>query len=338
MEFAPFAYGVLAGRPLDAESAQTLMRAMITGELTEGQIGAALALLAAKGVSGAELAAFAAEVRAHATQVQSSHPDLVDTCGTGGGASSFNISTAAALIAAAAGVTIAKHCNRAVTSACGSADVLEHLGVPVGSEPEQLLHMLDTVGIAFMFAPSHHPALKHVGKVRRELGFRTIFNMIGPLANPAGAKRQLVGVFDPGILRPMAEALAALGTERAFIVHGNDGLDEISPITSTSVCEVSDGNVIDRSLSPEDFELTPVSPSAIAPDDSIAGNAAILIEAISDPDSARCRAVMPSAAAAIFLGGRAPDLKSAAAKAHESVANGSAKRKLEALAEASQAA
>lgn len=337
VEFTPLISHILAGRALEAGQARELIRGMITGELTEGQIGAALAALAMKGVDGRELAAFAAEVRAHATAVQSGPADLVDTCGTGGGAPSFNISTAAALIASAAGATIAKHGNRAVTSACGSADVLEALGVRIGADPEHLLHMLETVGIAFMFAPAHHPALKHVGKVRRELGFRSIFNMLGPLANPAGAKRLLIGAYDPALLRPMAEALAALGTERAFVVHGEDGLDEISPATGTYVCEVREGSVVERTIGPSDFRLEPVHPAALAPGDTLVDNAALLVEAISDAGSSRAKAVLPSAAVAIYLAGRASDLPRGAEMALEAIRSGAAAQKLQALVEASQA-
>src|SRR5687768_5986088 len=173
MDFSQIAGRLLAGHELTADEARTLMRLMISGDATEGQIGGALSLLSQKGVSGKELAAFAEEVREHATIVKGAPENLVDTCGTGGGASSFNISTAAAIIASAAGACIAKHGNRSVTSKCGSADVLEALGVRIGLEPEKLLRMLETIGIAFMFAPAHHPALKYVGKVRKELGFRT---------------------------------------------------------------------------------------------------------------------------------------------------------------------
>lgn len=338
MDFAALVSRVVIGRELEPDQARELMRRMIGGELTDGQIGAALAAMAVKGVSGRELAAFAAEVRDNATEVKAGPTNLVDTCGTGGGAPSFNVSTAAALIAAAAGATIAKHGNRGVTSPCGSADVLEALGVRIGAEPERLLHMLETVGIAFMFAPAHHLALRHVGKVRKELGFRTLFNMIGPLANPAGASRQLVGVYDPGVIRPMAEALAQLGTQRAFVVHGNDGLDEISPVTSTEVCEVSDGQVFERRLSPEEFGLAPVDPSALAPAETIEGNADLLVEALSDKDSPRSQAVLPSAAAALFLAGVAPNLIAGASLARSAVSSGAAMSKLKSLAEASQAA
>src|SRR6185503_3488462 len=167
------------------------------------------------------------------------------------------------------GATIAKHGNRSVTSKCGSADVLESLGVRIGQEPEKLLHMLESIGIAFMFAPAHHPALKYVGKVRKELGFRTIFNMLGPLANPAGAKRQLIGVYDKTLLKPMAEALAILGVEKAYVVHGDDGLDEVSPVSNTSVTEVNSGSVTERTFAPSDFGMEPLDQGSLTCGESV---------------------------------------------------------------------
>jgi anthranilate phosphoribosyltransferase len=338
MEFSSLAQRLVAGHELAAEEAGALMRLMISGEATEGQIGAALAALACRGVTAAELASFAGEVRAHAAKVGSGSDALVDTCGTGGGIPSFNISTAAALIASASGVVIAKHGNRAVTSSCGSADVLEALGVRLGIEPEAALHLLESVGIVFLFAPAHHPALRHVGKVRKELGFRTVFNMIGPLANPAGAKRQLVGVYSADLVGLMAEALARLGIERAWVAHGTDGLDEISPCAPTAVAEADHGQVRTMTVAPQDFGLEPLDPSALAPGKDVNENAAILQEAVSDPDSPRFRAALPSAAAALYLADAAEDLRQAAELARDTVRAGKALAKLRQLAEASQRA
>lgn len=337
MDFSHLAGRLIAGHELTADEARALMRLMITGEATEGQIGGALSLLSQKGVTGKELAAFAEEVREHATAVKGAPKNLVDTCGTGGGAPSFNISTAAAIIASAAGACIAKHGNRSVTSKCGSADVLEAHGVRIGLEPEKLLHMLESIGIAFMFAPAHHPALKYVGKVRRELGFRTIFNMLGPLANPAGAKRQLIGVYDQTLLQPMAEALAALGVEKAYVVHGSDGLDEVSPVTQTSVAKVDHGEVNTESFSPVDFGMDPLGPDAVRAGETVEENAALLLEAISDENSVRFLAVLPSAAVAISLAGLGETFEMCAELARSAVRSGAAKTKLQQLAEASQA-
>lgn len=337
MEFGPIAHRLLGGNELSPEEARSLMRLMITGEATEGQIGSALSLLSQKGVSGQELAAFATEVRAHATAVRGAPENVVDTCGTGGGAPSFNISTAAAIIASAAGATIAKHGNRSVTSKCGSADVLEALGVRIGHEPEKLLHMLESIGIAFMFAPAHHPALKYVGKVRKELGFRTIFNMLGPLANPAGAKRQLIGVYDKSLLAPMAEALAALGVETAYVVHGDDGLDEISPAAKTRCASVSGNKVEMQNFAPDDFGIDPIDPNNLVAGATIEDNAKLLQEAIGDESSKRFQAVLPSASVAISLAGLGSSLLDCAELARSAVRSGSATAKLQQLVEASQA-
>src|ERR1019366_7425282 len=203
------------------------------------------------------------------------HDDLVDTCGTGGGTLSFNISTAAAIIACAAGARIAKHGNRAVTSACGSADVLERQGVKIGGDPEQLSHTLETARIVFLFAQAHHPAMRFVGNARKELGVRTVFNQLGPLLNPAGANRQLIGVYDPGLMRSMGEALRLLGCERALIVHGNDGLEWISPVTPTEFVKVWEGRVSAGTLTLDEFGLAPIDASALVPGSSLDENAAI---------------------------------------------------------------
>jgi anthranilate phosphoribosyltransferase len=261
---------------------------------------------------------------------------LVDTCGTGGGIPSFNLSTGAAILAASAGAKVAKHGNRAVTSSCGSADVLEALGVNVSSEPEGAARLLDRAGIAFFFAPTHHPALRHVGKVRRELGVRTVFNQLGPLANPAGARRQLVGVYEPGLVRPMAEALLDLGAERALVVYGEEGLDEISPCGPTLTALVAEGAVRDGKATPADFGLEPLSPSALEPGEDAAQNARILREALTDPVSPRCGALLPSAAAALWLAGLAKDFREGARLAREAVASGRAAKTLERFARESQ--
>lgn len=329
--FAEIIHPLLERRDLTREQAMGLMRFLMSGEASDAQIGAALIAMRMKGCTTQELAAFATVLREHAATISHSYSDLVDTCGTGGGSPSFNISTAAALVAAAAGVKIAKHGNRGQTSSCGSADVLETLGVVIQSDPERLLYMLDTVGIVFLFAQAHHRAMAHVGPARKELQVRTIFNQLGPLANPAGATRQLIGVYDPVLMRSMGEALNQLGTERALIVHGDDGLDEISPVGSTHYIKVWNGRVTPGQFSPNDFGLEPVEPSALAPGESLEENGAILREAISDANSKRCHAVLPSAAAAIWLAGLVHDLKEGAAMARETVESGKAAAKLDQL-------
>lgn len=312
MQFAALIQPLIEKRPLQREEACDLMRFLMSGTATEAQIGAVLLAIRVKGTTPTELAAYAEVMREHAATIKHCYNDLVDTCGTGGGCASFNISTAAAILASAAGVRIAKHGNRAITSKCGSADVLEALGIDFHAEQERLVHLLETVGIIFMFAPAHHQAMKHVGPARRQLEVRTIFNQLGPLANPAGAKRQLIGVYDQAMVRPMADALMTLGAERALVVHGDDDLDEISPVTGTSYALLDNGEVWEGRFSPEDFGARPIDPSALVPGENPAENAAILTEAITNPTSPRFAAILPSAAAAIYLSGMAESLSDAA--------------------------
>ncbi len=333
MTFAELVLPLVERRDLDPERAGAIMRYLVGGDATDAQIGGVLLALRVKGSTTRELAAFAAELRSHAALLDTDPDGLVDTCGTGGGIPSFNVSTAAAFVAAGAGVRIAKHGNRAMTSRCGSADVLEALGVPVVGDPEHLAHVLDAVGLVFMFAQSHHPAMRHVAKARRELGQRTVFNQLGPLLNPAGARRQLVGVYDPALMRSMGEALNVLGCERAYLVHGLEGLDEISPSGRTEVVRVWHGRVFGEFLEPADFGLAPLDPSALEPSESLEGAAAILREAISDPDSPRAKAVLPSAAAAIHLSGISDSLPEGAERARAAIASGAAMGKLNRLVE-----
>jgi len=214
MSFPTLVAPLLKAESLSFEQARDLMLYMTGGAATEAQVGAILAAIRIKGATATELAGFAQVMRENSVGPDHTFEDLVDTCGTGGGVPSFNISTASSFVAAACGVRIAKHGNRGVTSAYGSADVLETLGAKIQTDWNVLVHMLDHAGIGFMYAPAHHPAMRHVGKSRKELGFRTVFNQLGPLANPAGAKRQLIGVYDPALAFPMAEALMMLGSQR----------------------------------------------------------------------------------------------------------------------------
>ncbi len=332
MTFPEILAPLLEGRDLSAQQAEATMRYLTGGEATEAQIGGLLLLLRAKGVKGTELAGFARVLRASAARVEHPYDDLVDTCGTGGGCASFNLSTAAAIVASAAGARVAKHGNRGVSSPCGSAHVLEALGVRLGEEPGRLAERLGAARIAFLFAPAHHPAMRHVGKARRELGVRTVFNALGPLANPAGARRQLVGVYDTSLLRPVGEALALLGAERALVVRGEDGLDEVSPSARTMYVKVWHGRVEEGALTPGSFGLEPVAAEAIAPGATIEENATILREAVSDPGSPRARAILPSAATALWLAGLEGDLHAAAERALTAIAMGAAARKLEEIA------
>lgn len=309
------------------------MSAFMDGQASDAEIAGFLVALRSKGPTGGELAAFSRAMRARAVCVQTDFKDLVDTCGTGGGIPSFNISTAAAIVAASAGAKVAKHGNRAVSSACGSADVLEALGVRLSDDPVQLCHLLETIGLAFFFAPSHHPAMRHVGPVRKQLGIRTVFNQLGPLANPAGAKRQVIGVYDPGMGPAMATAAAELGASKVWVVHGEDGLDEVSPCAPTRVWEEG-GSFL---MLVSEFEMAPVSESALSPGATPAENATILREAISDSKSSRSAAIVPSAATALYISGVAKDVQIGASLAREAISSGKAMAKLDAFIEASKA-
>jgi anthranilate phosphoribosyltransferase len=336
VKFADLIDPILARRDLDFDQAHRLMEYIIGGQATEAQIGGALVGLRVKGCTTQELAGFTTALRSAARQVSHSFDKLVDTCGTGGGAPTFNLSTGAALVAAAAGARVAKHGNRAVTSKCGSADVLEALGVRIGGDGESLLQQLETVGIVFLFAPSHHPAWRNVGNARRELGLRTVFNQLGPLVNPANASRQLIGVYDPGLMRSMAETLRYLSADRALLVHGLDGLDEISPCSESEVVRLADGEVQTMRLRPEDFGQSPLPPEAIRQAETVEENAEILREAISDVNSLRAQALIPNAAAAIWLAELAPDFLSAADMARNAIASGNAVGKLKQLIEVTE--
>lgn len=335
MTFASHVAPLIAGDALDEARASALAR-FLFDEGSDAQCGAALALLSSRPPTADEIVGFAREMRLRARAVTSPFTDLVDTCGTGGGAPSFNISTSAALLAAGAGARVAKHGNRAATSRCGSADVLERLGVRLAADPSELAERLARHGIAFLFAPHHHPATARVGPVRKELGFRTIFNMLGPLLNPAGARAQVIGVYDPALLRPMAEAMARLRTEAAAIVHGplpgGGGLDEASPCGTTVWAAVREGQVREGEWQPEDFGLEPVAIAELAPADDLDGAAALVREAISEPDSPRCRASLPTAGLALWIAGHAATPREGAERARLAAADGSAARKLAELA------
>src|SRR6187455_3476085 len=237
------------------------MGEIMRGEATSAQIGGFLVALRLKGETVDEIAGCAEAMREHVLPVEPSRPDLVDTAGTGGdGAHTLNISTAAALVAAAAGAGVAKHGNRAVSSASGSADVLEALGFELELAPERIARSVDELGFGFMFAPTHHPAMRHAAPVRRELATRTVFNVLGPLTNPAGARAQVIGVYAPELVRTVAEVVAELGADRAFVVHGHAGIDELSPAGPNLVCEVRDGAVSERTVDGEELGVARCAP------------------------------------------------------------------------------
>src|SRR5438045_6803368 len=252
---------LLDGRDLGRGQAREVMGEIMRGQATPAQIGGFLVALRAKGETAAEIAGCAEAMRAHVLTVKPQRDDLVDTAGTGGdGARTINISTAAALVAAAAGAAVAKHGNRAVSSASGSADVLKALGFTLEQEPGRIARSIDELGFGFLFAPTHHPAMRYAAPVRKELATRTVFNVLGPLTNPAGARAQVVGVYSPELVRTIAEVLARLGARRAFVVHGAGGIDELSPAGPNLVCEVVDGNVREREIDPEELGIPRCDP------------------------------------------------------------------------------
>jgi anthranilate phosphoribosyltransferase len=323
---------------LSYEEAGQVMSAIMDGSTTQSQIGAFLTALRMKGETPEEIAAFASVMRRHAVTVAPvTEKTLVDTCGTGGdGTHTFNISTASALVAAGAGIPVVKHGNRSVSSTCGSADVLSALGVNLAVDPAYLASIVEQVGIAFFFAPTHHPAMRHIMPVRQELGCRTIFNILGPLANPAGAQAQVLGVYNPDLTRPMAEVLRILGLSRAMVVHGN-GLDEITTTGDTCVCELNNGTITTYTLNPAMFGISPASLSDLRGGDA-PQNARIIREILAGERGAGRDIVLLNAGAAIYTGGQAQDLDKGIGRAASSIDSGNAGARLDALIEATRGA
>jgi len=322
---------LLAGDSLDRAQARSVMSEIMRGEATPAQISGFLIALRAKGETVDEIAGCAEAMREHVVPVEPTREDVVDCVGTGGdGAATFNISTTAGIVAAAAGAAVAKHGNRSVSSASGSADVLEALGYVLEQPPKRIAESIDHLGFGFMFAPSHHPAMRHAAAVRRELGTRTVFNVLGPLTNPAGARAGIFGVYAPELVRPIADALVALGSRRAYVVHGAYGVDELSPAGPNLVCEVVDGVVRDRTIDPLDLGVERCPPEALSggtPDD----NARIAWDVLSGARSPKRDAVLLNAAGAIAASGHAPDLREGLALAAEAIDSGRAGERLEQL-------
>ena len=323
---------VLDGRDLTRDETREVMGEIMAGEATPAQIGGFLVALRAKGETADEIAGCAEAMRAHVLAVEPRRDDLVDTAGTGGdGAHTINISTAAALVAAAAGAAVAKHGNRAVSSACGSADVLEALGFTLEQAPERIAQSIDELGFGFLFAPSHHPAMRHAAPVRKELATRTVFNVLGPLTNPAGARAQVVGVYSPELVRTIADVLATLGARRAFVVHGAGGIDELSPVGPNLIAEVVEGTVRERTLAPEaELGLARCEVDELrggAP----AENAAAVREVFDGADGGRRNAILLNAAGAIAAAGHAEDLREGLELARETVDTGAAAERLKQL-------
>jgi anthranilate phosphoribosyltransferase len=322
---------LLDGHDLTREESREVMDAIMSGEATPGQIGGFLVALRVKGETADEIAGAAEAMRAHCVPVHPKRADLVDTAGTGGdGGKTFNISTAAALVAAAAGAGVAKHGNRSVSSLSGSADVLEHLGFDLALEPTRIAESIDTLGFGFMFAPTHHPAMKHAGPVRTELAARTVFNVLGPLTNPAGARAQVVGVYSPALVPVIADVLARLGAHRAFVVHGAGGIDELSPSGPNLVCEVVDGQVRQREIDPQELGVPRCDPMELR-GGSAAENAQSIRDVFGGADGGRRSAILLNAAGAIAAGGHAADLREGLAVARETLDSGAARERLEQL-------
>ena len=327
---------------LSRAEAREAMAEVLAGSCTDAQIAAFLVALHMKGETVEEIVGFAEAIRAAAIPlevVRNSTVDvsgterdaLVDTCGTGGDASgTFNISTATALVVAGAGVRVAKHGNRSVTSKCGSADVMEALGVDINLPPTQIATCLDEVGIAFLFAPAMHSAMRYVQPARRELRLRTVFNLLGPLTNPARASAQVVGVYSSDLVEKLAEALSMLGLHRALVVHGHDGLDEVTITTSTRIAEVRDGTVRSYEVTPEEFNFERATMSDISGGDATE-NARIIRDVLKGTPSARRNIVLLNAAAALVAASRANHLAEALPLAAASIDSGRAATKLEAL-------
>jgi anthranilate phosphoribosyltransferase len=327
---------LMDGRDLTQEGARNVMRSIMDGEATPAQIGAFLVALRIKGETADEIAGCAEAMREHVLVVRPTRTDLVDTAGTGGdGAGTFNISTAAALVAAAAGAGVAKHGNRAVSSSSGSADVLEALGFNLELPPETIARSIDELGFGFLFAPTHHPAMRHAAPVRRDLATRTVFNVLGPLTNPAGARAQVVGVYAPELVPTIAEVLARLGAERAFVVHGAAGVDELSPAGPNLVCEVANGQVRRREIDPLDLGIDRCTPEELGGGDP-ADNAETIRRIFAGAEGGKRDAVLLNAAGAIAAGGLARDLGEGVGLAREAIDSGAAGERLEALIAFSQ--
>jgi len=327
---------LLDGKDLDRDEACRVMDAIMSGEATPAQIGGFLVALRLKGETADEIAGCAEAMRAHVLPVKPRREDLVDTAGTGGdGGKTFNISTAAALVAAAAGAGVAKHGNRSVSSQSGSADVLEALGFELDLPPDRIAQSIDELGFGFMFAPTHHPAMKHAAPVRRELAARTVFNVLGPLTNPAGARAQIVGVYSPLLVPVIADVLAKLGARRAFVVHGAGGIDELSPAGPNLVYEVVDGDVHRREIDPADFGVERCDPAELR-GGTADENAAKIRDVFAGANGGRRSAILLNAAGAIAAGGHAADLAEGYATACEALDSGAAGERLEALVAFSQ--
>jgi anthranilate phosphoribosyltransferase len=328
---------LLDGHDLSRAQARAVMSEIMRGEATQAQIGGFLVALRLKGETAEEIAGCAEAMREHVLPVKPRRGDLVDVVGTGGdGANTFNISTAAALVAAAAGAAVAKHGNRAASSTTGAADVLEALGFTLEQQPERIAQSIDELGFGFLFAQAHHPAMRHAAPVRRELATRTVFNVLGPLTNPAGARALVLGVYAPALAPVLADALVRLDARRAFVVHGAGGLDELSPVGPNLVCEVDAGSVREYELDPLDLGIPRCDPADLRGGDP-ATNAEALRDVLSGSDGGHRSAVLLNAAGGIAAAGHAADLREGLEVAREAVDSGAAAARLDELVRFSRA-
>lgn len=337
---------ITLGETLSREEARAAMGEIMDGNASAVQVAAVIGALRMRGEHLDEIVGFATAMRERAIRVEARSTPLVDTCGTGGDArptgkiasahvSTFNVSTAAAFIAAGAGAFVAKHGNRAQSSRCGSADVLEKLGVNLNLSPPQIGRCIDEIGIGFMFAPSHHPAMKHVAPIRQELKIRTIFNLLGPLVNPAEATCQVMGVSDPRWLRPIAEVLRALGSSRAIVAHSEDGLDEFSTCARTHYIELQNGKLSEAVFDPRELDLSCANAAALEGGDA-SRNAEIIHQLLHDGQGASADIACLNAAATLIVAGHAPNFEAGLELARASVSSGAAREKLMRLIRFSQ--
>ena len=332
MNFQTALNEVINGRDLPDVAMQAVMQELMSGKLTEAQIGGFLVALRMKGETVEEIGAAAAVMREFAIRVHVNHPHLVDIVGTGGdNARTFNISTAASFVIAAAGGKVAKHNNRSISGISGSADILEQAGVKLGLKPEHVAECINQVGVGYMFAPAHHPATRHAAGPRRELATRSIFNLLGPLTNPAYVKRQLIGVYQADLLDVFVRVLQRLGSEHCMVVHSEDGLDEISNSAATDVVELKDGRITTYQLRPQQFGITPGALSELVVD-SPGQSHDMMLSVFANMPGPVLDIVLLNAGAAIYVAGLTPDMEQGIELARQAIASGAAQGKLQELA------
>ncbi|MCX7102009.1 MAG: anthranilate phosphoribosyltransferase [Methylobacter sp.] len=321
---------------LSSDQMRSVMRQIMSGKATDAQIGGFLIALRCKGETIDEIAAAAEVMRELATKVDIKGKHVIDTCGTGGdGANTFNISTTCAFVVAAAGGQVAKHGNRSVSSSCGSADVLEAAGVNLDLSAEQVADCVTQIGVGFLFAPKHHGAMKYTSNARKEMGVRTLFNLLGPLSNPAGAPNQLIGVFDKKWVEPLAQALNKLGSKHVLVVNADDGLDEISIATPSSIAELKNGEVVSYTITPEQFGYQRASLAELAVDGAV--SSLVMVKSVLDNKPGAARDIVAlNAGAAIYAANITDTLTAGIEKADQLIASGAAKAKFEALVEFSR--